>query len=106
MFEDGTHWLVRETWHAATSLNVFDPSTEFSLSEAEGLRTSLVRYWYTNGRPSRMELASTSSDLQYLNSYVTWYLQYDWHGDVANSCLIRPYLSSPPGSNQSHNQHQ
>ncbi len=30
-----------------------------------------------------MELACTSSDLQYLNSYVTWYLQLNWHGDVS-----------------------
>ncbi len=34
-YEDGTDWLVRETWHAATSLNVFDPSAS--------LRASLVR---------------------------------------------------------------
>jgi hypothetical protein len=32
-----------------------------------------------------MELAYTSSDLQYLNSYATWYLQYNWHGHVATT---------------------
>ncbi len=53
-----------------------------------------------------MDPASTSSDLQCLNSYVTWYLQYNWHGDVANSYLIRLYLSSPPAADKSHNQHQ
>ncbi len=45
MFEVGTDYLVRETWHAATSLNVFDPSAEFTLSAVEVLSTSLVRHW-------------------------------------------------------------
>jgi YD repeat-containing protein len=65
-YEDGTNWLLRETWHAAQSGNVFD----------------LVRYWYVKGRPSRVEVASVSSDLQTLNGYSTYYLQYNWHGDV------------------------
>jgi len=41
-----------------------------------------VRYWYANGRPSRVEVASTSSDLQYVYGYNTYYLQYNWHGDA------------------------
>ncbi|TAH50145.1 MAG: hypothetical protein EYC68_14945 [Chloroflexota bacterium] len=68
-YEDGTDWLVRETWHAATSGQVFD----------------LFRYWYTNGRPSRVEVANTTGDLQSLNNYSTYYLQYNWHGDVSTS---------------------
>jgi RHS repeat-associated protein len=64
--EDGTNWLLRETWHAITSTNTFD----------------LVRYWYANGRPSRVEVASTSSDLQYVYGYNTYYIQYNWHGDA------------------------
>jgi len=64
-----TDWLLRETWHAATSGQVFD----------------LYRYWYANGRPSRVEVASTTGDLQYLQSYTTYYLQYNWHGDAATS---------------------
>ncbi len=32
-----------------------------------------------------MELSYTNSDLQYLNSYATWYLQYNWYGDVATA---------------------
>jgi hypothetical protein len=58
--------LERKTWHAITSTNTFD----------------LVRYWYANGRPSRVEVASTSSDLQYVYGYNTYYLQYNWHGDA------------------------
>ncbi len=57
--------------------NVIDPSAS--------LNASLTRHWCTNGRSSRTELAYTSSDLQYLNSYVTWYLQYNWHGDEATT---------------------
>ncbi len=66
IYEDGTDWLLRETWHAITSTNVFD----------------LVRYWYVNGRPSRVEVAIVSADLQTLTSYSTYYIQYNWHGDA------------------------
>jgi hypothetical protein len=55
-YDGTTDWLVRETWHAATSGNVFD----------------LVRYWYANGRPLRVDAASVSSDLQTLNGYTTY----------------------------------
>jgi RHS repeat-associated protein len=66
-YEDGTNWLVRETWHSAISGNVFD----------------LVRYWYTNGRPSRVELVmSAPGDLSTAWSYGTYYIQYNWHGDA------------------------
>jgi hypothetical protein len=58
--------LERKTWHAITSTNTFD----------------LVRYWYANGRPSRVEVAATSSDLQYVYGYNTYYIQYNWHGDA------------------------
>ena len=44
-YEDSTGWLAREIWHAAISSHVFDPSTEFTLSAVEGLKTGLVRYW-------------------------------------------------------------
>lgn len=64
VYEDGTDWLLRETWHAAISGNTFD----------------LVRYWYANGRPSRVEVASTSGDLQYVYGYNAYYIQYTWHG--------------------------
>ena len=57
-YDGDTDWLLRETWHAATSGNTFD----------------LVRYWYANGRPSRVEAANVSSDLQTLNGYTTYYL--------------------------------
>jgi hypothetical protein len=42
----------------------------------------LARYWYTNGRPSRIELAAVSDDGQTLNSYATYYIKYDWHGNA------------------------
>ncbi len=66
IYEDGTDWLLRETWHAITSTNVFD----------------LVRYWYVNGRPSRVEVAIVSADMQTLTSYNVYYIQYNWHGDA------------------------
>jgi hypothetical protein len=75
--EAGTSWLVRETWHAANRRHFFDPSTV--------LRASLLCYWYTDSRRSRMEKAAASNDLQYLNSYATMYLQYNWRGDVTTT---------------------
>ncbi len=58
---------MRETWHSYVSpYNVFD----------------LFRYWYANGRPSRVEIANVSADLQTLTSYSTYYIQYNWHGDA------------------------
>ncbi len=69
IYEDGTDWLLRETWHSNISpYNVFD----------------LVRYWHVNGRPSRMEYVNTAPpDLSVAWSYNTFYLQYNWHGDAA-----------------------
>ncbi len=32
-----------------------------------------------------MEMAAASNDLQYLNSYATMYLQYNWRGDVTTT---------------------
>ena len=75
-YDGNTDWLVRETWHAATSGSTFDPSAS--------LRASLVRYWYANGRPSRVEAPSVTSDLQTLNGYTAYYLEYNWHGDATN----------------------
>ena len=66
VYEDGTEWLVREIWHSAISGNTFD----------------LTRYQYTSGRPSRVEIANVSSDMQTLNGYTTYYLQSNWHGDT------------------------
>ena len=66
LYEDGTNWLVRETWHSAISGNTFD----------------LVRYWYTNGRPSRAEIATLSWDWSTVLGYTTRYFQYNWHGDA------------------------
>ena len=67
VYEDGTDWLVRETWHSAISGNTFD----------------LSRYWYVNGRPSRVEYFATGpSDLSTVWSYRIHYFQYNWHGDV------------------------
>ncbi|MEW5717823.1 MAG: hypothetical protein AB1817_04280, partial [Chloroflexota bacterium] len=65
IYEDGTNWLVREKWYAFGG-NIFD----------------LVRYQYTNGRPSRVEIANVSGDLQTYNGYTVYYLQYNWHGDT------------------------
>jgi len=65
-YEDGADWLVRETWHSSISGNTFD----------------LVRCWYANGRPSRMQVASASGDLSQVSGYATYYLQYNWHGDA------------------------
>ena len=67
IYEDGTDWLVRETWHAITSTNVFDPQ----------------RYWYANGKPSRSEIASVSFDRQNLSGCNANYLEYDWHGNAS-----------------------
>ncbi|MBI5301517.1 MAG: hypothetical protein HY868_05220 [Chloroflexi bacterium] len=35
-YEDGTNWLIRETWHSAISGNIFTitPSVEIPLSSA------------------------------------------------------------------------
>ena len=65
-YNGNSDWLLGEFWHAATSHNTFD----------------LVRYQYTNGRPSRIELASVSPDLQSSSGLTPYYLQYNWHGDV------------------------
>ncbi len=70
---DGTDWLLRETWHSYVSGNVFD----------------LVRYQYTNGRPSRVELVmSAPSDLATAWSYGTYYIQIQLarrRGDVCRA---------------------
>lgn len=50
IYEDGMDWLVRETWHAIT--NTITGTFE------------LARYWYANGKPSRVEIANVTSDLQ------------------------------------------
>jgi RHS repeat-associated protein len=42
-----------------------------------------MRVVASHGRPSRVEVANTTNDLQYLNRYDTYYLQYNWHGDAA-----------------------
>ncbi len=69
IYEDGTDWLLHESWHSyVPPYNVFD----------------LVRYWYLNGRPIRMEYAwNPPSDLSSSGPYDTVYFQYNWHGDVA-----------------------
>jgi YD repeat-containing protein len=66
VYEDGTNWLVRETWHSAISGNAFDR----------------VRYRYANGRPDYVEIAQTPGDLSEVWSYDQRYLQANWHGDL------------------------
>ena len=62
-YEDGTDWLVRETWHSAINGNTFD----------------LVRYGYTNGKPSRIEVVvSAPSDLTVAWGYGSFYPAYNW----------------------------
>lgn len=41
-----------------------------------------MHYQYINGRPAWVQVASVSSNGQTLNGYSTYYLQYNWHGDV------------------------
>ncbi len=67
IYEDGTDWLLRETWHSAISGNVFD----------------LFQYWYTNGRPSHVRyVGSAPADLSVAWGYGVYYLTYNWHGDI------------------------
>jgi len=62
----GTDWLLRETWHSAVSGAVFD----------------LIRYQYTNGRPSYVEIADVQTDFLGVKSYDARYMQANWHGDL------------------------
>ena len=76
-YASDSRWLLRETWHSAISGNTFD----------------LVRYGYTNGKPSRIEVVvSAPSDLTVAWTYGSFYPVYNWHGDTAT------YVNAVDGS--------
>jgi YD repeat-containing protein len=81
-YEDGTNWLVRETWRSAISGNTFD----------------LIRYRYANGQPNYVEIAQGPGDLSAVWSYDQRYLQSDWHGDLVR----RVWLNGDAGTEWSY----
>ncbi len=66
LYTGETDGLNCAIWHSAQGGPAFD----------------LAHYSYLNGRSSRLELETLSSDGQSLVSTKTYYLQYNWHGDA------------------------